>query len=340
MFPTRLQVKQRYWQLVDDPAGAVFTDTPGPPPNSGESVFQAAFGEAYDVLFSAFLNNQVPRVEQVVQGIVIPPSPVPFSVTPQAMGIADFADWEWISERAMGSNDKFLDLVDEDRLTQRAPVDRLLEVVWQNNAFQFVGCTTVRELQMKYVSSGEAPTLDATTIGIDSSLVFLSNYAAGVSAQKKGYDEIGNRCKALAVGPKFDLGTIGGELFRLTQPLVRSRQNVVVAHKPYTAQRRNWGRWRGIPYVAAQQGTTGGGAQNVPVQFTTANGTITPQPDGVTTMFWLSLGVLSFSLYRNGLLQTLNADYLALNNQITFLPASVPQSGDLLTAEGYPVTQV
>lgn len=338
MFPSRLQVKQRYWQLVDDPAGAVFTDTANP--NGTPSVFQAAFAEAYDILFSAFLNNQVSRVEQVVQGIIVPPSPVPFSITPAAMGIADFADWEWISERTAGSNDKFIDLVDEDRLTQRSPVDRLLETVWQNNAFQFVGCTTVRELQLKYVSSGEAPVLDATTIGIDSSLVFLSNYAAGVSAAKKGYDQIGQRCMGIAVGPKFDLGTAGGELFRLTQPLVRNRQNVQAAHKPYTVQRRVMGRNRGMPYVAAQQGTTGGGAQNVPTQFSSANGMIIGAFDGTNLVFWLSLGVLGFSLFRNGVLQTLNVDYVALNNQITFLPASVPQSGDVLTAEGYPIYQV
>lgn len=315
----------------------MFTDTPNA--NGTPSVFQAAFAEAYDILFNAFLNQQVPRVEQVVQGILVPPSPVPFSITPAAMGIADFADWEWLSERTAGSSEKFIDLVDEDRLTQRAPTDRLLETVYQNNAFQFVGCTTVRELQMKYVSSGEAPVLDATVIGIDSSLVFLSNYAAGASAQKKGYDEIGARCKSLAVGPKFDLGMIGGELFRLTQPLVRSRQNVQAAHKPYTVTRRIWTGQRGIPYVAAQQGTTGGGAQNVPVQFSSANGTIVGAIDGVNAVFWLTLGVLSLSLFRNGVLQTANSDYTSINNQITFLAPSIPQPGDILTAEAFPAYQ-
>ncbi len=324
MFPTRLQVKDRFLSLLDDPLASVYTD----------AVFQPAFAEAYDILFSAFLNQQVPRVENVVDGIIVPP--YTYSLTPAAMGIADFADWEWLAERTSGSTDKFIDLVDEDRLTQRAPTDRLLETVWQNNAFQFVGATTVRELQLKYVASGEAPTLDATVIGIDSSLVFLSNYAVGVAGGRKGDDEIANRCMGLAVGPKFNLGTIGGELFRLTQPLVRSRQNVVVAHRPYTTQQRIWGR-RGVPYVAVQAGTTGGGSQNSPVQFTTADGTITPLPDGVNATFWLSLGVLSFSLYRNGLLQTLTTDYNASNNEIVFLPASIPASGDLISAVGYPI---
>lgn len=335
-FPSRLDVKQAFWSLLDDPTGKVFTDIPTPTTPVGPSLFQVAFREAYDVLYSAFLNQQVPAVEIVVQGIIVPPYPTTFSLTPLQMNINDFADWEWISERAAGSNDKFIDLVDEDRLTQRAPTDRLLETVWQNGAFQFVGVTSVRELQIKYVSSGAAPLLDASQIQIDNSLTFLSNYSAGWAGILKGYDEIGQRCMGRAVGPKFDLGTVGGELFRLVQPLVRSRQNVPVAHKPYTTQRRILGRWRGIPYVAAQGGTTGGGSINTPVQFNTADGTIVGVIDGTNTVFWLSIGgVLTMQVFRNGVLQTPNVDYTSLNNQITFLPGSIPQPGDLLTAEAY-----
>jgi hypothetical protein len=155
----------------------------------------------------------------------------------------------------------------------------------------------------------------------------------------KGYEDTAARCRSFAVGPKFDMGSIGGELFRLMQPLVRSRQNVQVAHKPYTTQRRQWGRFQGVPYVAAQAGTTGGGAQNVPQQFSSANGTIVGVIDGVNTVFYLTLGVLSLSLYRNGVLQTAGVDYTSQNNMITFLPASVPKPGDILTSEAFPVYQ-
>ena len=337
MLPTRLQVKQRFWALLDDPSGAVFKDTPTI--NGGPSLFQSAFGEAYDVLYNAFLNQQVSRVEQVVQGIIVPPSPIPFALTPADMGIADFADWEWLSERMAGSTDKFLDLYDTDRLTQRAPIDRLVETVYQNGAFQFIGCTVPRELQMKYVSSGEAPTADSTTIGIDGSLNFLANYAAGTVGGTKGYEDIAAKCRSFAVGPKFDMGSIGGELFRLTQPLVRSRQNVVVAHKPYTTTRRIAAGRRGIPYVAAQQGATGGGAQNVPVQYSSSGGGIVGAIDGTNAVFWIIVGVSGFTLYRNGVFQTLNVDYTAINNQITFISGAIPQPGDVITAEAYPTYQ-
>jgi len=118
--------------------------------------------------------------------------------------------------------------------------------------------------------------------------------------------------------------------------LIRQRQHVQIAHRPYSVERRRGVR-RAAPYVAAQFGTTGGGAQNVPVQFSSGDGTIVGTIDGTNATFWLTLGVIAFSLYRNGVLQTLNVDYTALNNQFTFVPASVPQTGDLLTAEGYPI---
>lgn len=341
-FPTRLQIKQLFFQIADDPLAQVFTDVANPT-TGAPSVFQAGFSQAFDLLFSNALNQQIPRVEQVVSGIIIPPSPIPFSVTPAAMGLTSFADWEWISERQAGSNDKFIDLWDEDRLTQRAPVDRLLETVYQNGAFQFVGCTTVREIQIKYVSSDVAPTSDNAVISFDNSLNFLANYAFGVMGGNKGYDDIANRCRSFAVGPKFDLGSIGGELFRLMQPLVRSRQNVVIAHRPYSSVRRIAGRYNAIPYVASQFGTTGGGNQSVPLQFTSANGTIIGTIDGINLVFFLPLGVQqNIGLYRNGDLQTYGmppADYVNVGNQITFNTGSVPQPGDILTASAYPVYQ-
>lgn len=334
-FPTRLQVKQLFWQIADDPAAAVFTDianaTTGTP-----SVFQAGFSQAYDLLFNNALNQQIPLVEQVVSGIVVPPSPVPFSMTPADWGLPDFADVEWVSERTLGSSEKFIDLYDEDRLTQRAPTDRLLEFVYQNGAFQFVGCTTTRELQVKYVnSSGGAPTSDTTAVAFDGSLNFLANYSFGVMGANKGYEDTARRALSFAVGPKFDLGSIGGELFRLMQPLVRSRQNVQVAHRPYTTQSRLWAR-RGVPYVAAQAGTTGGGSQNTPVEYSSVGGGIIGTIDGVNSVFFINSGsVITFQLYRNGALMSLNIDYTAINTQFQMVSGQIPQPGDVLTANAW-----
>lgn len=334
MLPTRGQVYGLFLQILDDPAARVFTDVPNAS-TGALSVFQAGFSQAFDLLFNNALGQQVSQVEEVVNGIIVPQNPGPFSMTPADMGLPDFADWEWISERTAGSNDKFIDLFVEDRLTQRAPTEQLLETVYQNGAFQFVGCTSVRELEIKFVSSGIAPINNNTVIPFDGSLNFLANYSAKIG-KNKGRKEIAEDAMLFAVGAKFDShGIIGGELFRLMQPLVRSRQDVPVAHKPFTTQRR-LGVRRGIPYVSAQQGTTGGGSQNVPIEYSSTQGTIIGTIDGINLVFYLAAGqVMRMTLYRNGVAQTPSIDYTSVNNMITFATASVPLPGDYLTAEAW-----
>jgi hypothetical protein len=328
-YPTRLQIKTRYLQRLDqppliggvDPPGAVFTD----------AIFQEAFGEAFDALYSAFLSYQVPRIEIVQDGIILPP--LTASLTPAQAGIANFGDFDYLAERAAYSTDTFVDLNPVDRLTQRAATDRLAEFCYRNATFYFVGATSVRELRLGYDSSGQAPTLDTAQIAVDSSLTFLSNYAVGVSARQKGYEEVGSECMMLAVGPRYHQGIIGGELFRLVQPAVRSRQNVQIARKPFSASRFRL-RPAATPYIASQPMVAGMNATNVPVEFSTANATIVGAVDGVNLVFVLILGgVQHMEVSRNGVLQTVGVDYTSINNQITFVLASVPQIGDIITAE-------
>lgn len=322
MNPTRGQVKARFQQILDDPSGSVFS----------EAVFAPAFGEAYDALFTAFLTNQCPRIE-LITPVTVPAGTT--ALTPLQMGINDLGDYILLQERVYGSSSHYRDLHPVDNLSQRPMTDRLLEFSFRNDTFYFVGATNIIDLLVKYDTSGEAPTDDATVISIDGSLTFLSNYAVGVAGGRKGYDEVAQQCMQRAVGPRYDMGTIGGELFRIVQPRVRSRQRVQIAPKPFSASRR-LGVGRAIPYVAAQAGTTGGGAMNVPIQFSTAAGTILGAVNGVNTVFTLSIGgVKSLIVYRNGVLQTAGADYNAVNNQITFLSVSIPQSGDIVTAEAY-----
>ncbi len=132
-FPTRGSVYGLFLQRLDDPAASVFTDVPNPT-TGAPSVLQSGFSEAYDLLFNNALNQQIPLVEKVVQGIIIPPSPVPFSVTPAQMGLQDLGDWEWMGERAAGSTDQFKDLIDTDRLPQQQPTDRLIYVCYQSRS--------------------------------------------------------------------------------------------------------------------------------------------------------------------------------------------------------------
>lgn len=322
MCPTRAQVKTQFQNALDDPSGQVFT----------EAVFAPAFTEAYDALFTALLTNQCPRIE-LIAPVTVPAQTT--SLTPAQMFINDMGDYIYLTERTFGSQDKYRNLVSVERLSQRPMSDKLLEFNYRNDTFYFVGATATIDMLVKYETSGEAPSADGTQIMIDGSLTFLANYSVGISGGRKGYDTTANRCMSLAVGPKYDMGTIGGELFRIVQSRVRSRQKVQIAPRPFSAFRRTGVR-RPVPYIAAQQGTTGGGAQNVPIQFSTTAGTIVGTLNGVNRIFFLTVGVTSAAVYWNGVLQTANLDYTRINNQITFI-SGPPQSGDVITAEAYTV---
>ena len=332
-FPSWSGIYQQAINRLDDPLGQVFTP----------SVFQPGLNEAYDVLYAEFLKAQAPRIEIIIY-VTVPQGTT--QMTPAQMGISDFGDFIFLSERILGSQDRYRDLDPVDRLSQRPQNTLLGQFNYRDNCFFFIGATNAIDLQVKYDTSGVAPVSDGTSptkdalITVDSSQNFLSNYAVSVIGQRKGYDEIAQDCRALAVGRKFNDGVPGGQLYSLLSPLVRSRQNVQIAPKPFTAQRRMWSGWA-APFIAAQQGTTGGGVQAVPIQFSTFTGTIVPAPDGTTTIFVLTSGVLAFAVISlNGVTRTLGSDYTIISNQITFINGVVPQIGDTVTAEAFIAIQM
>jgi hypothetical protein len=250
------------------------------------------------------------------------------------MGITSFGQYEWLAERVFGSENRFCDLISLDRLPQRNPGQFLKEFVWRNDTFYFVGATNYLELQIEYETSGVPPTNNNGQVLLDSSGDFLAWFAAGIAGKWKGYDELADNCMLRAVGPNYKTnGGIGGELYRLIQTKVRQRQKVPITRKPFTANRRLTSRLA-IPYVQAQQGTTGGGVQNVPIQFSTATGQIVGNVDGANAVFWIPVGgVISMVVTRNGLIQTYNVDYISMNNQITFIGTNIPQPGDSITVD-------
>jgi len=317
MIPSRAQVKSRFLGLLDDDAGKVFTET----------VFAQAFGEAYDALFTALLVGQVPRIKNIIVVVVAPGTT---SLTPGSAGISDFADYQMLRERLTGSSELFRRLESRETLTQRTQADRLLEFVWRWDTFYFVGATTSRDLEITYESSGTAPTDDGSLIGVDSSLTFLANYSAGVAGQRKGYDEIADRCWKVAVGSRYNDGVIGGELFRLLQSKVRSEQKTQIAPRPFSTQRRNVPRM--VPFIAAQQPQ---GVSTAPTQFSLSAGTITGTVDGSNSVFYLAYPVSSVVVILNGATLTPGLHYTFSANQLTFVAPYVPQAGADILVEGW-----
>lgn len=325
-YPTRGEVKKQYQSLLDD-----YPQTATSPYN--ENVFAPAFEEAYDALYGALLNAQGARIE-LMQSFPIPAYTT--ELTPADLGINNMGEPIFLRERLLGSNEKLKELHMVDVLPQRQPGPYLFDVNWRNNTFYFVGATNLIDLQIKWEASSQAPVDDATEIQIDNCKNFLANYAVGVSGGRKGDEATAARCMNLAVGPKWNQGVAGGYLLMLIQPSVRNRQNVQIAHRPYTTWGRPYSRWGNIPYVAAQQGTTGGGANNVPIQFSSATGGIIGPIDTVNRRFWVNAGnVVTMIVMVNGVTQTVGTDYSFVGNQFEFTPIRTPRPGDIITAEVY-----
>lgn len=317
MIPQVADVQTRFLTYVDDPNKGTFTD----------AIFTQAFTEAYDALFNAFLLHQCPRI-QIITNFTVNPGTLSF--TPASNNILDLADFDLLEERTLGSSELYRDMIQEDRLPQRAQTDRLIDFVWRFDTFYFVGATTARDVRLTYESSGTAPT--SGSINVDGCLTFLARAAVGAVADVKGYEEMAARNRLIAYGPRYDQGMIGGELWRLISPRVREMQHVQIAPKPYSLARRI--TTRRVPYIAAQQPQ---GVGTAPAQFTSAGAvpTITGTMDGANLGFFLSYPVSTLVLYRNGVLQTQGVDYTFGANAIVFVSGSQPQSGDVLTGEGW-----
>jgi hypothetical protein len=236
MYPTRAQVKARFQNTLDDPLGLVFDET----------VFAPAFGEAFDALNNALLQYQVPNIELEVSYTLATGTT---SVTPATLGIADMGDFRTLSERTSGTTDKYVDMQLVDRLPQRDQGVHLGQFSFHHDTFFFVGATGNVDLLFRYAASGTAPTNDATVLGVDNALTFLSSYAVGRAGPRKGYEEIAAAEMVAAVGPQYNQGVIGGELFRLIQTRVRSMQKMPLQQKRFSAGRRLTGGRPAVPYA-------------------------------------------------------------------------------------------
>lgn len=294
---------------------------------TGLTPFDYALWEAYDALFTAFELAQCPRIQTIVDYRL---PALTTSFTPVQAGLMDFANPEYLEERAWGSTDKYTRIEQRDKLPQRDPVNALLTFVWRLDTFFFIGATTDRDVRITYDSSGTPPVNDSDSINVDGCATFLSKYAAAIAGGRKGYDQAA-RYMQDAVGARYGEGIIGGELYRILQPRVRERQQVQIAPKPYSASRRTL--VRSVPYIQAQSPASGG--VGVPAQFSTATNTITPAPNGSNNVFYLTYPVVSIQLFVGGEAMTFPTDYSFGANVITFAPTAIPAAGQTITAWGY-----
>lgn len=318
MISTYAQVRTRVLALLDDPNGAVFTD----------QIILQAVGEAVDALQGAFVFYEIPRCKTIVT-YNIPPNTTMFS--PADAGITDLGEVIELREKALGSSDPYTHIWEWDDLPQRPQATCLGDWEWRGDNFWFVGATLPRTVWISYFSTIEQPTVLNGPTQADGDLTFLSKFAAGVAGPRKGYDEIAAGYMRSAVGPRYDEGIIGGNLFLLCQPMVRSRQRVQVAPRPYSVIARRK-QWRRNVYIAANQPA---GVGTAPIQFSSETGTVLGAIDGSNNTFYITFPVAEAVVFRSGVRMTQPTDVVFGANQLVFQPGQIPQIADVITVDGW-----
>lgn len=317
MIATYDQLKTRVLALLDDPTGAVFTD----------AILLQGMGEAVDSLQSAFVFFEIPVSKRIVT-YDLPVGVTNFS--PADAGITDCGEIIELREKLTGSSELYAHIWECDDLPQRPQTQVLGNWEWRGDVFWFVGATSARTVWISYFSTIEQPTsINGALTPADGDLTFLSKYTAGVVGPRKGYDEIAAGYMKSAVGSRYDEGIIGGNLFLLCQPMVRSRQRVQVAPRPYSVIRRRQ-QWRRNVYIAAQGGGTGNFNQ-----YSIFAGNLTGAIDGTNAQFFLSTPVSSAIVTLNGVTLTLGLHYTLSANSLLFLSPYIPQPGAEILVDGW-----
>jgi hypothetical protein len=313
MIPTVAQVMTRARALLDeaDP-GNIFLD----------AVLAPAYSESYDILWGELLKAEAPRVSNIALYTFPALTTV---LTPATAGISDFGELVELEERASGSTDDYASLYEVDKLPQRVAADALREFVWRLDSFYFVGANAARQLRINYFASGTAPLTGS--VGIDGSLVFLSNCTAAIAGKRKGYEEW-QELWVRAVGSQYTAGIVGGELYNIMMPIVRSKQRTPLQPAPFTMTRLPRRAWRGINVAAV-----GGG--DVPVSYTSASGLLVGTIDGVNVTFTIPVSARAVEVIVNGISLTPGVAYAHSANAIVFLAGYEPPTGSDIHVRAY-----
>lgn len=213
------QIKERAAFHLGDPHQRKFTNT----------YLQDSFASAYEELYDALLQHQLPAIELIVTHTLAADLT---ELDPADASITNFGELVRLEERKNGTSDHFVTMTEIEELPQRDPyADRLTCFEWRADKFYFVGSTDAIELRITYRASGDAPTTDSTVIGIDNAQNFLAYRMAAIAGPPKGYYEIAGACDIEARGKDGN----GGALHRLLQPMVRSLNRVPVQQPAFSA---------------------------------------------------------------------------------------------------------
>ena len=234
MVPTVEQVLTQAAFHLGDPMARKFTHEkllPG---------FTSAYQEIHDYL----LLYQIPLIEYVTLYTLALGTP---SLTPATALITNFGELIKLEERPSGSTEDYTEVVAVGELPQVESQDKLYVYKWRVDTWYFVAATQALQLRITYHASGTAP--ETGSVGIDNALNFLAKRTAALVGKAAGMFEIADALDIEARGPARD-GS-GGDLHRLLQPMVRSRNKVRMQQPAYRAGGTSTVNSRGgVPWLA------------------------------------------------------------------------------------------
>jgi len=210
MIPTVEQVYDLTAYLLGDPMKKVFTP----------SYLMQAFGSAWQEMMDYALADQIPFIESAAS-YTLPANTA--SLTPATAGITNFGELVRMEERPAGSSEEYTGVVPVTQLSQRPADSALREFKWRADAWFFVGATQNIDLRITYYLSGKAPSTGST--GFDNCLNFLAYRTAAIAGPPLGFDlGLARSYDVEARGPGLDGSA--GHIFKLLQPMVRSKQKM------------------------------------------------------------------------------------------------------------------
>lgn len=201
--------------------GEVFTNT----------LMAPFFAIAYRRLIDEFLNWDIPTVEKIVY-YTLPANTL--TLTPATAGISDFGELVFGGLAELIPSGQFSSLEEVERLPERQQGEQLLQFVWRQDSFQFIGSTNSIPLRITYNASGTVP--PSGSVGIDNADNFLITYTAALVAPVRDRVSEGQRFMMLALGPD-GTGRQTGFLFDLIQPMLKGEQRAI-SRRPRYRQRR------------------------------------------------------------------------------------------------------
>lgn len=231
-FATVPQVALSAAALLNDQSQSLFTT----------ALLLPYINHAYHDLLFAVDMAQLPLVKEVSSSftvgigetaLTIVPDPPPNF--PPARAIDEMIRPIKLEERALGSSENFVPMIESEWETNRTPIDRLVYWSWRQDVLRFPAATTAREVRVYYVKDLDVALTAADYIPVNRGDDFVAHRTAEYAAKYVLQDD------ARADKLKEDAND---SLEKLIKTLVRSRQNMPVRRRPFgykwRAIRRYW----------------------------------------------------------------------------------------------------